>query len=134
MVKPIYYPNCSELIADFNIHDPALFYEVVNRLAKKFKWQFDPPLTVNLLERMKRNYRDIQIMVLDMAGKTTTIEYGDNGYDSKLGFRFDSGCNHSDSNQYGFFDAAIQIGEASIQSYDGGTTDEFEKWQEKYGH
>lgn len=132
-MKKIYYPNCSELIADFSIHDSKEFYEMVKRLGKKYDWEFQPKLTIELLEAMKKDdgMSDITIKVLDKKGNYTTIEYGNNGYDSELGFRFDSGCNHSDNTQYNFFDKAIKDCRAEIRSYDGGSTDYFEEWQEK---
>ena len=133
-MKKIFYPNCSELIADFNVHEPKLFFEIMSRLGRKYKWHFDPPLTLEVLKRIKTRRKDEEssITILDMDGLATEIEYGDNGYDSGLGFRLDSGCSHCDTAQYPFFAKAILNCEAEIRSYDGGNTEEFEKWFEKH--
>lgn len=139
-MKKIYYPNCSELIADFNMHDPKEFFEVITKLAKKYDWTFSPKLSLAYLELMTRKEIDderlearLTIEVKDKKGMITLIEYGSNGYDDSLGFRFDSGCNDYDSRQFEFFDTAIQECAAEIKAYDGGSTSSFEEWQnEKY--
>lgn len=136
-MKKIYYPNCSELIADFNTKRPEEFYRMVKKLGKKHDWYFDPPLTLVLLEKMKKMAMVVKlggnvvvpgIMVLNTKGYHTSIEYGSNGYDNSLGFRFDSGCAHGDSSQYEFFAVAVANCLAEMKCYDGGSTQPFEKW------
>ncbi|MCK4307273.1 hypothetical protein KAW50_03485 [candidate division WOR-3 bacterium] len=115
---------------------------MIKQLEKKYGWHFDPPLSVKVFERMK--YLDsvsklsgqdevekLEVIVVDKKGNHTLIEYGDNGYDNSLGFRFDSGCNHSDESQFRFFDIAIKLCQAEIKSYDGGSLGSFEEWQSK---
>lgn len=136
-MKKIYYPNCSELIADFNTKDPKFFYAMMKHMGEKHEWEFNPPLTLDFLKEMKKKALvrklggDIKmplILVLDKKGNYTHIEYGSNGYDSTLGFRFDSGCNHSDSSQYKFFATAVAERQAEMKAYDGGSTEDFERW------
>lgn len=130
-MKKTYYPNCSELIADFNTHNAKEFFEMASSLIKKYKWTVEPSLSLDILEAMKKD-NNIQITVVDNKGNYTTIEYGNNGYDRGLGFRFDSNCDHADSNQYNFFDKAIEECQAEIRSYDGGNTVYFKEWQKKH--
>lgn len=133
-MRKIYYPNCSELLADFCIHEAKEFYPLIKQLGEDKGWMFDPPLSLEILERMvkavKEGWADkLSIAVVDSKGRVTTLEYGPNGYDDELGFRLDSGCNHYDSSQYQFFQDAIEDCNAEIKAYDGGSTEEFEKWQ-----
>jgi len=138
----LYYPNCSELIADFNTKKPREFLRMVSKLGKKYGWHFDPPLEIRILERMVYEERlnklgadenKTSITVVDKKGNTTQIDYGSNGYDAYLGFRFDSSCNHSDETQFEFFDIAIEECEAEMKCYDGGSLGSFEDWRdEKY--
>lgn len=137
----IYYPNCSELIADFNTKDPQMFYDMVSKIGKKHGWIFDPLFSVKILERMKHedrirklgaeDYDNIGLTIVNKKGHHTSIVYGPNGYDDSLGFRFDSGCDHGDDNQYEFFDIAIKECQAEIRSYDGGSIEPFKEWQAK---
>lgn len=133
----ILHPNCSELLADFNIYDPLEAYNVISALGKRQDWVFEPALSVKLLEKMirktkqdpQRNYDDwITIKVLDKNGNATTLEYGPNGYDDELGFRLDSGCNDYDETQYRFFAAALKECNAEIRAFDGGSKSNFEAW------
>lgn len=136
-MKKLYYPNCSELVADFGIHDAELIFKILTDLAVKHQWQYDPPLTVEGLERIKKVDKEgsrESFTVMDTKGRFTHLEYGPNGYDDELAYRFDSGCNHADSSQFEFFDEAIQEAGAEIKAYDGGTTELFEEWRKGYYH
>ena len=140
-MKKLYYPNCSELIADFNTKNPEEFFDLVNKLGKKHKWHFDPPLSIKVLKQMLYEARlyslgtpyetidKTSIEILDLKGNHTNIQFGSNGYDDSLGFRFDSGCNHVDDTQFEFFELAVQECQAEMKSYDGGSLNHFEEWQ-----
>ena len=137
MKKKILYPNCSELLADFCIHDPQEFFKMISAMGLAHGWMFDPPLSLKILEDMVKAAKEHreerpEITVVDSKGRTTSLEYGSNGYDDSLGFRLDSGCNHYDSSQYQFFEDAIEDWNAEIKAYDGGSTEEFEKWQQRH--
>lgn len=137
-MKKMLYPNCSELLADFCIHEPEEFLPMIKEMGEKHGWMFDPPLSLKILQDMvkaAKEHRDerLSIAVVDSKGRTTSLEYGENGYDLELGFRLDSGCNHYDSSQYQFFQDAIDDWNAEVKCYDGGSTEEFEKWQDKHG-
>lgn len=138
VMKKIYYPNCSELLADFNIHDPEVFLSLIKDLGKRYQWQFDPPLSLQFLKDMiadmKRDDRDDRLTstVIDTKGRMTKLNYGDNGYDPSLGFWFaDSGNNDHDETQYPFFAAAIQECQAEMKTYDGGHSEGFDEWTER---
>jgi len=136
-MKEMLYPNCSELLANFDIHDPEKCLDIMQSLAEEYGWFFDPPLSLKLLQKMidetKENNDDgrFSIVVYDKKGNVTSLEYGPNGYDSSLGFRLDSGCDDYDSSQYSFFRAAEQHG-AEVLVFDGGHIDGYEEWLEKH--
>ncbi len=137
-MKKILYPNCSELLADFEIHDSKMFFKMIKTMGKTHGWMFDPPLSIKILEAMiraaKQNMNERpRVSVIDSKGRVTSLEYGSNGYDSDLGFRLDSGCSDYDSSQYQFFQDAIDDYGAEIKIYDGGHLDGFETWQKRHG-
>lgn len=137
-MKKILYPNCSELLADFCIHDPKEFYKMIMAMALAHDWMFDPPLSIKILEEMVRAAKEHweerpMVTVVDTKGRTTSLEYGPNGYDDELGFRLDSGCSDYDKSQYQFFQDAIDDFDAEMKIYDGGHIDGFEEWQKKHG-
>lgn len=75
------------------------------------------------------------IKLIDDKNHVTTLEYGCNGYDEKLGWRFDSGCNHCDRQNYYFFEWAKERFRAEVKSYDGGSElyyDEFLEEKDRY--
>lgn len=130
MKKNIFYPNCSELIADFNIKSPRIIYSLLVKLKEDYGWQFDPVLTFKMLENMKRDCSTCSI--LNKAGNWTSLNYGPNGYDEDLGFWLaDSGNNHADDTQFPFFAAAVEDCEADMRCYDGGSMDVWEEWYNK---
>jgi len=127
----IYYPNCSELIADFNTHDAKGAYKMLMQMVKKYNWVLEPIPTISYLESMKDedpDDRGMNITVIDESGNSTSFQYGSNGYDDSLGFRFDSGCSHYDESQYNFFKCALASIDAEIKAYDGGSSEPFERW------
>lgn len=139
-MSKLLYPNCSELVCDFQIHEPQYFLDIMNKMSKKYGWVFEPKLTLELLKRMiKEDTRSVDtapitIMVINKSGNHTVIHYGNNGYDQELGFYFDKGCySEYDIAQYPFFDKAISESSAEIKTYDGGHDDGFWKWHKKYG-
>jgi hypothetical protein len=127
----IYYPNCSELIADFNTHDAKDALKMLTSLAKKYKWVLEPVPTLLYLENMKGKEEIPWIKVIDKNGNSTTFEYGSNGYDDSLGYRFDSGCAHYDETQYKFFACAMEDLGVDVLAYDGGSTQPFDEWLDK---
>lgn len=136
-MKQIYYPNCSELIADFNVKDPLVFYGLLKALIERCQWQADPPVTLDYLKRMVRVKEmggdSLQITLFDKKGNYTTVEYGPNGYDYGLGFYLDSGCNHYDTTQFRFFKNAVDICGAKVRAFDGGNLDSYEEWIAREG-
>lgn len=132
-MRKIYYSNCSELVADFCIQDPEVFYPLIKDLGKRYKWQFDPQLSLELLKGMTFNKeRERSVLVIDMKGRKTLLNYGSNGYDDSLGFWLaDPGNNDYDVSQYPFFAAAVDECQAEMQTYDGGHQDSFNEWYEK---
>lgn len=77
---------------------------------------------------------DIKLIDPSTPYVLTTLEYGDNGYDEELGWRFDSGCNHVDGSNYPFFAWAEQHCQAEVRSYDGGSTIYYDEFVEEEGH
>jgi len=139
-MKKILYPNCSELIADFNIHDPKEFYKMIKEMGRIHQWLFDPVLSLKLLEDMviedmkeKEGEYRIVISIIDTKGRTTNIKYGNNGYDKSLGFYLDSGCYEEfNEEHFEFYQNAIDDCNAEMKTYDGGHLDGFEKWQQEH--
>jgi hypothetical protein len=127
----IYYPNCSELIADFNTHDAKDALQMLTSMAKKYKWVLEPIPTLLYLENMKGKDELPYIKVIDKNGNSTSFEYGSNGYDDSLGYRFDTGCSHYDETQYKFFACAMKEIAADVMAYDGGSTQPFDEWLDK---
>ena len=134
MKKQIYYPNCSELLADFCIHDAKEFYDIITDLGERYEWQFDPPVTLELLKKMiKKGEESPQCVVVNKQGQVTRLQYGSNGYDSELGFWLaESGNNHYDKDQFGFFAAAADEYAAEIKAYDGGSDEPYNEWYETH--
>ena len=127
----IYYPNWSELIADFVEHSPNKIFKFLSGLKKDFNWSFDPILSIELLKEMKSD-EDIKLTIYNRKGGLTTLQYGDNGYDKSLGYWLaDSGNNHCDDTQFPFFAAAVEDCAAVMKTYDGGSPDMYEEWHEK---
>ena len=134
MKKQIYYPNCSELLADFGIMNPKMFYEIITDLGKRYRWQFDPPITLELLKEMTEKGADgPSCIVIDEKGRTTKLNFGSNGYDNGLGFWLaKSGNNHCDEEQFPFFAAAVDEYAAEMKCYDGGSDDVYKEWYETH--
>jgi hypothetical protein len=138
-MKPKFYPNCSELIADFQMHDPMVMYMILKGLITRFGWETDPKLTLEFLFEMtqpiieKDGYvNHLEMGILDKKGHETTLRYGSNGYDDLLGFRFDTACADYDTKQFKFLKGAADKAHAVIKVYDGGHDDEYNKWCKKH--
>ncbi len=130
-MKEILYPNCSELLADFKIHEPKAILKILKSLGKKYKWHFDPPLGLQILKEMTRIKDDDRpvITLLDIDGNMTKLNYGPNGYDNELSYWLaDSGNNHYDKDQYPFFEKALNDYGAEMKCYDGGSPEAFDTW------
>ena len=70
-----------------------------------------------------------EITIYDKEGNRAWLEYGDNGYLEFLGFRFDSHCNHCDSNCFPIFDKAMERLNGQLISCDGGSKGTFYEWK-----
>jgi hypothetical protein len=127
-MRKIYYPNCSELVADFSITDAKEFYEVFKNLTRKNKWQVIPELSIKNLEDLKKTEKSI--LVLDLEGRTIQLNYGNNGY-ADLGFWLaTSGNNHCDKDQFPFFKACLD--NVEMLTFDGGNDEVFNEWLDKH--
>jgi len=123
--------SCSELLVDTAIHDPKEAFERFTELFKALEWETSPPLTVELLEAIKNMPEEEQqdIVVYDSEGNRATLEYGDNGYITTLGYRFDSHCNDWDVLCYPIFYEVINKLNGELISCDGGVTNGYKDWE-----
>lgn len=119
--------SCSELLVDTTIHDPVEAYNRFRELFQALSWEISPPLTIELLERLKQDALDV--VVYDVNGNRAALLYGDNGYIT-TGYRFDSMCNDWDRLCYPIFKEAIEKLGGELISCDGGTTVGYEQWYE----
>lgn len=128
--------SCSELLVDTAIHDPEIAYNQFTRVAELFKWEFSPPLSVEILRDIKdlgEKCGAIKLSVYDKDGNSAAVEYGSNGY-LDTGFRFDSGCNDWDYHCYPIFKAAIEQLNGKLIACDGGTTQGYQDWKNGKRH
>jgi len=125
--------SCSELLVDTAIHDPEKALERFTKLFKALEWESSPPLTVELLEELKKQQdeRGLDILVYDAKGNRAALEYGDNGYISTLGYYFDSECNHGDELCYPIFYEAINRLNGELMACDGGGPECYYEWEAK---
>lgn len=131
-MKKIYYPNCSELLADFEVQDPKIMLDILKKLIKKYDWHAEPQPTVEFLTRMKKD-RQEQIYLTADNYDATCLHYGDNGYDDALTYWLaEPGNNDWDSKQYSFMAAAKDDAGAIIKTYDGGKEDGFQEWYQTH--
>lgn len=131
--------SCSELLVDTQIHNPEIAFKQITTLMKECSWESSPPLTVELLQRMKASkeyygYAEEdsnipEIVIYDKEGNRAWLEYGENGYLESLGFRFDSHCNHCDSRCFPIFDKAMERLNGQLISCDGGSRTDFYEWK-----
>jgi len=120
--------SCSELLVDTAIHDPVEAYERFSKLFRVLEWETSPPLTVELLDQLKRDEdKKMDVVVYDTEGNRAALQYGDNGYIT-TGYRFDSRCNDWDKFCYPIFKEAIERLGGELICCDGGTTAGYEKW------
>jgi len=120
--------SCSELLVDTAIHDPAEAYQRFTEMFESLGWETSPPLTVELLEQLKRDENEeMDVVVYDADGNRATLQYGYNGYVT-TGYRFDSRCNDWDHLCYPIFKGAIERLGGELISCDGGTTAGYEHW------
>lgn len=113
-------------------------YKQLKMLFEKFKIASDPPLSIELLKKLKKNslkeYKDhenFEIIVYDKFGNRCWLEYGYNGY-THTGFRLDTHCNHGDTRCFPIFKVSLDnLKQSKLYSWDGGSTTGYEKWEEK---
>ena len=134
----IFQTSCSELLVDTGIHDSEIAFEKFKRLFKEVGWETSPPVTAEILERMKREWYDYyerngaypnEVTVYDKDGNHAYIEYGVNGYIT-TGYRFDSNCNDGNIKCYPMFKMAIDKLNGELIACDGGTKAGYEEWDE----
>lgn len=123
--------SCSELLVDTAIHDPEVAFERFNPLFSELGWETSPPLTLALLQKIKRDAdregQDFDVTVFDAEGNRASLEYGGNGYIT-TGYRFDTNCNDWDVLCFPIFREAIERLGAELVACDGGGTGGYEKW------
>lgn len=131
-MKKIIQASCSELLVDTQIHDPKKALDKISQLMKLCHWESSFSLSIELLERFKTaTYEDRpDVMIYDKEGNRAWLEYGENGY-IHTGFRFDSQCNHGDSQCFPIFKEAIDRLNGEMHSCDGGSTVCYEEWRDK---
>jgi len=137
-MKKIIQSSCSELLVDTRIFDAKEAYEKFIRMFNNFEWDTEPKLSFDLLKKLIEESEleefpehRTEIMVYDKDGNKAWIEYGNNGY-IMTGFRFDSHCNHSDSQCFPIFWRALREfkkEDAELISCDGGSTELYEDWE-----
>jgi hypothetical protein len=130
--------SCSELLVDTGIHDPKEAFEKITNLMKVCGWESAPKITEKLLATLKhqnepqyfdeKDEKAPEILIFDKVGNRCWLCYGENGYISSLGYRFETNCNHGDSRCYPIFKEAIDRLGGELISCDGGSTDWYEKW------
>jgi len=131
-MKKIFYPNCSELLADFEVQDPKVMLDILKNLIKKYGWKTEPQPTIKFLEELKEN-RDIFIYIVDNKKNEINLQYGGNGYDNTLTYWLAiPGNNDWDSKQYPFMAAAKDDADAVIKTYDGGKDEGFTEWYDQH--
>ncbi len=129
--------SCSELLVDTKIYDVEEAYTILSKLFKNLGWEISPPLSIELLEKIK-NAGDYDysgedtitdVIVYSKDGDRAYLEYGDNGYIT-TGFRFDSRCDQCDVKCFPIFEKTMENIEGSkIIACDGGYTDFYEDWK-----
>jgi len=128
--------SCSELLVDTAIHDPKIALERFTKLFKDLEWESSPPLTLEVLESIKKQSESspdeygLAVTVYDSKGNRASLQYGDNGY-VHTGYRFDSECNHGDELCYPIFYEAIERMNGELISCDGGDTNYYYEWESK---
>lgn len=123
--------SCSELLVDTTIHDPEIAYNQFTRVAELFKWEFSPPLSIEILKEIKLlgdSGDRIRLSVYDKGGNSAAIQYGSNGY-INTGFRFDSDCNDWDRKCYPIFKIAMEHLDGNLIACDGGTVQGYKDWE-----
>jgi len=139
-MNKIILSSCSELLVDTRIYDPEIAYERLTRFMEKNEMESSPPLSGDLLKRMKsenehyereddESYEREEIVIYDKSGNRAWLEYGGNGYIT-TGFRFDSQCNDWDGKCYPIFKCAIDELDGELIACDGGTTRGFESFSD----
>ena len=123
--------SCSELLVDTELHSVAKTYRQLKMLLRKFELASDPPLSVELLKKLKEkggDQEDLEIMIYDKLGNRCWLEYGDNGY-IQTGFRFDTHCNDWDKKCFPIFKISLDnLKQSELYACDGGKTDGYEEW------
>ncbi len=131
MKKDIMQTSCSELLVDTRIFDEKKALEIFTKMFKELNWESSPPLSIELLKKLKETKDDYDtqpdVVIYDKKGNRAWLEYGDNGYIT-TGFRFDSRCNHVDSQCFPIFKEAIDKLRGELIACDGGSTDCYEEW------
>lgn len=123
--------SCSELLVDTAIYDPVEAFHRLSVLFTAVAWESSPPLSVKLLEQIKKDKDgEMEIVVYDSCGNRALLQYGNNGYIT-TGYRFDSQCNHGDDLCYPIFHEAIERLGGELISCDGGSTTGYEEWEVK---
>lgn len=135
-MKELLQTSCSELLVDTSIHDPSVAYDKLTLLCKKYGWETSPPLTVTLLEELKKENEDYdedrdEIVIYDKHGNRTWLEYGYNGY-IHTGFRLDTQCSHCDVLSYPLFRVAIKELNGDLISCDGGSVEPYYEWEAEH--
>jgi hypothetical protein len=130
MKKTIIQTSCSELLVDTAIQDAQEALSTFSALFKELNWGCSPPLTLKNLKALQGEEEHEDIMVFDADGNRAYLQFGGNGYIT-TGYRFDSHCNHGDTQCYPIFKAAIDRLGAELHSCDGGTPEWYEFWVDK---
>jgi len=101
---------------------------LIRELFRALEWETSPPLTVELLEQLKRDEDEkMDVVVYDAKGNRAALQYGYNGYIT-TGYRFDSRCNDWDQFCYPIFKEAIERLGGELISCDGGAKTGYEIW------
>lgn len=123
--------SCSELLVDTAIHDPAEAFRRLSELFEVVRWESSPPLSVELLEQLKRDVDEkMDVVVYDRHGNRAALQYGGNGYIT-TGYRFDSRCDDWNKLCYPIFREAIERLNGELICCDGGHTQGYEEWEAK---
>jgi hypothetical protein len=128
--------SCSELLVDTRIHDPEEAFTRFRALFAKHGWESSPPLTLELLKRVKAEgdwdaptwkVEPVEVVVSDQRGNRAWLVYDHTG-NPESGFRL--GTNHMLADERCFPLLKVMAEEFATRVVDdGATTRYYEEWE-----
>src|SRR6056297_2456131 len=127
--------SCSELLVDFKITDPDEMFKLLERMTKKYDWNWEPKLTKENVRKVKETQNDswenkVFLKAYDSEGNYITLRFGHNGY-MQHRYYFDAD-QHCVTRNFPFLDKALlEFNKSELYAHDGGSTFQFEDWREE---